>query len=50
MTFKKKLPIRKKKPSKLILVHDIKYGHDILMPLSTIKNSPSRFKVIAKEE
>ena len=50
MTFKKKLPTRKKKASKLVLVHDIKSGHDILMPLSTIKNSPSRFKVIAKEE
>ena len=50
MTFKKKLPIRKKKPSKLILVHDIKSGHDILMPLSTIKNSPSRFKIVIKEE
>ena len=50
MTFKKKLPTRKKKTSKLVLVRDIKSGHDILMPLSTIKNNPSRFKLITKEE
>jgi len=50
MVFKKKLPTRKKKNSKLIMVHDIKLGHDILMPLSTIKNSPSRFRLITKEE
>ncbi len=50
MTFKKKLPTRKKKTSKLVLVHDIKSGHDILMPLSTINNNPSRFKLITKEE
>ena len=49
-TFKKKLPTRKKKTSKLVLVHDIKSGHNILMPLSTIKNNPSRFKLITKEE
>ena len=48
-TFKKKLPTRKKKTSKLVLVRDIKSGHDILMPLSTIKNNPSRFKLITKE-
>ena len=46
----KKLPTRKKKTSKLVLVHDIKSGHDILMPLSSIKSSPSRFKLIDKEE
>ena len=39
MAFKKKIPTRKKKTSKLVLVRDIKSGHDILMPLSTIKNS-----------
>ena len=50
MTFKKKLPTRKKKTSKLTLVHDIKSGHNILMPLSTIKNNPRRFKLISKEE
>ena len=49
MIFKKKLPTRMKKTSKLILVHDIKSGHNILMPLSTIKNSPSRFKLITKK-
>ena len=49
MTFKKKLPTRQKKTSKLVLVNDIKSGHNILMPLSTIKNHPSRFKLIAKE-
>ena len=46
----KKLPTRKKKISKLVLVHDIKSGHDILIPNSTIKNNPSRFKLITKEE
>ena len=46
----KKLPKKKKKTSKLVLVHDIKSGHDILMPLSTIKNNPIRFKLIIKEE
>ena len=46
----KKLPTRKKKPSKLVLVHDIKSGHDILMPLSAIKNKTSCFKPITKEE
>ena len=50
MTFKKKLNMRNKKTSKLVLVHDIKSGHDILMPLSTINNNPSRFKLITKEE
>ena len=50
MILKKKLPTRKKKTSKLIMVHDMKSGHNILMPLSTIKNSPSRFKLINKEE
>ena len=50
MTYKKKLPTRKKKTSKLVLVRDIKSGHNILMPLSTIKNNPSRFKPITKEE
>ena len=50
MTFKKKLPTRKKKMSKLVLVHDIKLGHDILIPLSTINHNPSRFKLITKEE
>ena len=50
MTFKKKLPTRQKKTSKLVLVHDIKSGHDILMPLNTINNNPSRFKLITKEE
>jgi len=28
----------------------MKSGHDILMPLSAIKNNPSRFKPITKEE
>ena len=37
MTYKKKLPTRKKKTSKLVLVGDIKSGHDILIPISTIK-------------
>ena len=50
MTFLKILPTRKKKASKLVLVRDIKSGHDILMPLNTINNNPSRFKLIAKEE
>ena len=50
MNFKKKLPTRKKKTSKLVLVHDIKSGHDILMPLNTINNNPNRFKLINKEE
>ena len=50
MTFKKKLPTRRKKTSKLVLVRDIKLGHDILMPLSTIKNNSSCFKLITKEE
>ena len=50
MFLKKKFSSRKKKTSKLVLVHDMKSGHDILMPLSTIKNSPSRFKLINKEE
>ena len=50
MTFKKKFPTRKKKTSKLVLVRDIKSGYDILMPLSTINNNPSRFKLITKEE
>ena len=50
MTFKKKLPTRKKKTSKLVLVRDIKSGHDILMPLSAIKNNSSRFKLITKKE
>ena len=50
MIFKRKINTRKKKTSKLVLVHDIKSGHNILMPLSTIKNSPSRFKLIIKEE
>jgi len=54
MILKKKLPTRilptrMKKTSKLILVHDIRSGHNILMPLSTIKNSPSRFKLITKK-
>ena len=46
----KKISTRNKKTSKLVLVHDIKSGHNILMPLSTIKNNPSRFKLITKEE
>ena len=50
MIFKKRLSIKKKKTSKLVLVHDIKSGHDILMPLSAINNNPSRFKLITKEE
>ena len=50
MIFTKKLPTRKKKTSKLIMVRDIKSGHDVLMPLSSIKNNPSRFKLITKEE
>jgi hypothetical protein len=50
MTFKKKLPTRKKKTSKLTQVYDIKSGHNILMPLSTNKNNPRRFKIITKEE
>ena len=50
MIFKKKLPVRKKKSSKLVMVRDIKSGHDILMPLSTIKNNPRRFKPITNEE
>ena len=50
MSLKKKLPTRKKKVSKLVLVRDIKLGHDILMPLSTINNNSSRFKLITKEE
>ena len=45
----KKLSTRNKKTSKLILVHDIKSGHNILMPYSTIKNNPSRFKLITKK-
>ena len=50
MTFKKKLPTRKKKTSQLVMVRDLKSGHDILMPLSTINNNPSRFKIIIEEE
>ena len=50
MIIKIKLPPRKKKTSKLVLVRDIKSGHNILMPLSTIKNNPERFKPITKEE
>ena len=50
MTFKKRLPTRKKKTSKLVLAHDIKSGHDIFMPLRIINNNPSRFKLITKEE
>ena len=50
MNLKKKLTTRRKKTSKLIMVRDIKSGHDILMPLSTINNNPSRFKIITKEE
>ena len=50
MTFKKKLPTRKKKTSKLVLVRNIKSGHVILMPLNTINKNPSRFKLITKEE
>ena len=50
MTFKKKLPARKKITSKLVLVRDMKSGHNFLMPLSSIKNNPSRFKPITKEE
>ena len=50
MTYTKKLPTRKKKTSKLVLVRDMKSRHDILMPLSTIQNNPSRFKLIIKEE
>ena len=50
MILKKKLPTRMKKTSKLVLVHDIKSGHNILMPLSTIINNPSRFKTITNEE
>ena len=50
MSLKKKLPTRKKEVSKLVLVNDIKSGHNILIPLSTIKNNPSRFKLITKEE
>ena len=46
----KKLPTRKKKTSKLVLAHDIKLGRDIFMPLRTINNNPSRFKLITKEE
>ena len=48
--FKKKLSTRVKKISKLILVLDIKSGHNILMPLSAIKNSPSGFKLITNKE
>ena len=50
MAFKKKLPLRRKKTSKLVMVRDIKSGHDILMPLNTINNNSSRFKLINKEE
>ena len=50
MILKKKLPTRMKKTSKLVLVHDIKSGHNILMPLSTIENNPSRFKLINKKD
>ena len=50
MTFKKKLPTRRKKTSKLVLVRDIKSGHAILMPLIAIKNNHSLFKIITKEE
>ena len=50
MIYNKKLPTRKKKMSKLVLVNDIKSGHNILIPLSTIKNNPSRFKLTIKEE
>ena len=49
MIFKRKIHTRKKKTSKLVLVRDIKSGHNILMPLSTIKDNPSRFKLITKE-
>ena len=50
MNFKKRLPIKKKKASKLVMVRDIKLGHDVLMPLNTINNNPIRFKLISKEE
>ena len=50
MIFKKKLPTRKKKTSKLMMVYDVKLGINIVLPLSTINNSPSRFKLITKEE
>ena len=50
MIIKIKLPPRKKKTSKLVLVRDMKSRHDILMPLSTINNNPSRIKIIVEEE
>ena len=49
MIIKKKLSSRKKKLSKLVLVHDIKLGQNVFLPLSTINKSPSRFKLIEKE-
>ena len=50
MILKKKLHTRKKKTSKLMMVHDIKLGINIVLPLSTINKSPSRFRLITKEE
>ena len=49
MVLNKRLPTRKKKTSKLVLVHDIKLGHNIVLPLSTINKDPNRFKLITKE-
>lgn len=50
MTLNKKLNVRKKKTSKLILVQDIKLGHRLILPLSSINKDPSRFKIITKED
>ena len=50
MILRKKIPTRKKKTSKLMLAYDIKSGLNIVLPLSTINKSPSRFKLISKEE
>ena len=49
MIIKKKISSRKKKLSKLVLVLDIKSGQNIFLPLSTIKKSPDRFKLIQKK-
>ena len=49
MVLNKRLPTRKKKTSKLVLVHDIKLGHNVVLPLSTIDKDPNRFKLIIKE-
>ena len=49
MILNRRLTTRKKKNSKLILVQDLKLGHRIVLPLSTINRDPNRFKIITKE-